>query len=183
MSSWNATLPLRIRVSMSAMGSVIVMTAPSPAGLRHARHFAGVHHLAKADAAQPELAVHRLRSTAAPAACVGAHLELGLAQLLLDKSLLCHALLLSFASEREAEGVEQRSTLGVRTGGGDDRDVHAPGSVDLVVVGLREDELLGDAERVVATPVEAVGRQAAEVADPGNRQGDDAVEELPHAVA
>src|SRR2546423_9769235 len=85
-----ATLPLRMRVSMSAMGSVIVIASPpSPAGLRDARHFAAVHHLAKADPAQPELAVHGARPTTPPAAGVGAHAELGLALLLLGQCLLC----------------------------------------------------------------------------------------------
>src|SRR3954447_23471551 len=56
-----ATLALRIRVSMSAIGSVIVIAEPppSPARLRHAGQLAGVRHLPDADAAQPEVAVHR----------------------------------------------------------------------------------------------------------------------------
>src|SRR5437899_7444830 len=90
---------------------------------------------------------------------------------------------LSFASEREAEGVEQGSPLGIGTGGGDDGDVHAPGVVDLVVVDLGEDELLDHTERVVAPAVEAGRVETAEVTDAGNRQTDQAVEELPHAVA
>src|SRR5262249_38048785 len=50
------------------------------------------------------------------------------------------------------------------------------------VLDLREDDLLADAEREVAAPVEALGRHAAEVADA--RQGDvaQAIEELPHAL-
>ena len=65
-SSCIATLALRMRVSMSAMGSVIVMVvAPSPARLGHAGELAGVHQLAQADAAEPELAVHRARPAAA----------------------------------------------------------------------------------------------------------------------
>src|ERR1700716_3555014 len=90
---------------------------------------------------------------------------------------------LSFTSEREAEGVEQGSSLGIGTGGGDDGDVHAPGGVDLVVVDLGEDELLGDAERVVAPTVEAGRREAPEVADTRGGEADEAVEELPHAIA
>src|SRR5439155_26883288 len=87
-SSWNATLPLRMRVSMSAMGSVIMMRPPTR--LRHAGNLAGVDHLAEADAAQAELAVHRARTTATTAPRVGPHLELRLALLLLDERLLCH---------------------------------------------------------------------------------------------
>ena len=50
-----------------------------------------------------------------------------------------------------------------------DRDVEAPHLVDRVVVDLREDDLLPDAERVVAAAVERARVQAAEVADPGDR--------------
>src|SRR5512132_3200230 len=87
-SSWYAELALRRRVKKSAIGSVMVMTAGSPssrrfplqglpqlsgdwvvvlllpAGLLHTWQLAGVRHLAKADAAQPELAVDRMRATA-----------------------------------------------------------------------------------------------------------------------
>src|SRR2546421_6440952 len=83
--SWVATLALRIRVSMSAIGSVIVIGGlPSPARLGHARHLARVHHLSQADAAESELAEDRTRPAAPPAAGVRAHLELGLALLLLN---------------------------------------------------------------------------------------------------
>ena len=55
-----ATLALRMRVSMSAMGSVIVIVGlPSPARLGDAGHLAGVDQLAQADAAEPELAEDR----------------------------------------------------------------------------------------------------------------------------
>src|SRR5688572_30177265 len=94
-----ATLALRMRVSMSAMGSVIVIGppppglragAPSPARLRHTGHLAGVDELPQTDPAQTELPVHRARSPAAAAAGVGADPELGLALLLLDECLLGH---------------------------------------------------------------------------------------------
>src|SRR5688572_21595004 len=63
--SWAAMIPLRIRVRKSAMGSVIDMR--SPARLRHAGDEALVRQLAQAQAAEPELAVHRAGTTAAPA--------------------------------------------------------------------------------------------------------------------
>src|SRR5690349_8996966 len=85
------TLAFRMRVSMSANGSVIVIDVLlSPARLGHARQLAGVGHAPQADAAQPELAVHRPRPAAPAAPRVGAHLELGLALLLLDECLLRH---------------------------------------------------------------------------------------------
>src|SRR5690349_20512167 len=91
-SSCIATLPLRMRVSMSAMGSVIVIAAstPSPRCLRDAGNFAGVRHLAQADPAQAELAVHGARTTTTTAARVAPNLELGLALRLHDERLLRH---------------------------------------------------------------------------------------------
>src|SRR5215217_3771670 len=96
-SSWAAWMPLRIRVRKSAIGSVI--DTRSPARLRHAGDEALVRELAQADAAQPELAVHRPGAPAAAAAAVrprgvlgravGPHDHGCLGHLLLN--LLCHA--------------------------------------------------------------------------------------------
>ena len=79
-----------ILVNKSAIGSVVIIIS-SPTRLRDAGDLAGMDELAKADAAQHELAVHRLRATATATARVRAHLELRLVLLLLDQSLLCHA--------------------------------------------------------------------------------------------
>ena len=65
---------------------------------------------------------------------------------------------------------------------GADHDVHAPDSIDLVVVDLGEHDVLLDAERVVAAAVEALRVQAAEVAHARQRDVDQPVEELVHAV-
>src|SRR5881227_4013290 len=91
-SSCIATLPLRMRVSMSAIGSVIVIGSPTRLG--DAGDLAGVRHVTEADAAEAELAVDGLRSPALPATRVGAHLVLGLPLLLLDQCLLGHYFLL-----------------------------------------------------------------------------------------
>src|SRR6476646_10107636 len=50
-------LALRIRVSMSARESVIMVGSPSPAGLGHARYQTVAGHVAETDAANAELAV------------------------------------------------------------------------------------------------------------------------------
>src|SRR5579863_552775 len=89
-----AELALRIRVSMSAMGSVIVMIY-LPTCLRHAGNLAGVDHLTQADPAQAELAVHRARSTAALTTRVGTRRELRGLLLLDSKSFLRHIYLFS----------------------------------------------------------------------------------------
>src|SRR5581483_5362962 len=68
-------------------------TLTSPARLRDAGDLTGVRQLAQADAAQLELAVDRARTTAAAAPRVRADLELRLALLLLDQSLLGHVVI------------------------------------------------------------------------------------------
>src|SRR6185503_9255964 len=64
-----------------------------------------------------------------------------------------------------------------------DRNVEALDRVDLVVLDLREDDLLADAHREVAAAVEPTRRDATEVANARQRDVHQAVEELPHALA
>src|SRR5262245_34404467 len=61
-------LALRRRVSMSAIGSVIMIGCPSPAGLLDARNQPVAGHAAEADPADAELAVDRPRPAAQLAA-------------------------------------------------------------------------------------------------------------------
>src|SRR6478735_75193 len=92
-SSCIATLALRTRVSMSAMGSVMVMgQSSSPARLGHAGDLPSVRHVSQADAAQLELPVHRVRATALLAPRVAPDLELGLLVGLVDECFLGHQL-------------------------------------------------------------------------------------------
>src|SRR5581483_8718297 len=95
---------------------------------------------------------------------------------------ICSLALLLLA-EGEAERVQQGAAFLVVLRGGGDGDVHAPDLVDLVVVDLGEDDLFGDAEVVVALAVEAAGLEAAEVADARQRDADQALQELVHALA
>src|SRR3954464_8047531 len=75
------------------------------------------------------------------------------------------------AGERHAERLEEGVRLLVGPRARRDRHVEAADLVDGVVVDLREDDLLPDAHRVVAAPVERRGPQAAEVAHAGDRDG------------
>src|SRR3954453_11856119 len=84
--------------------------------------------------------------------------------------------------EGQAERVQQRERLGVRVGGRGDRDVQAPDLIDLVVVDLREDDVLLDARVVVATAVEGLRVQAPEVTQARDGHGDQAVQELVGAL-
>src|ERR1700733_3907641 len=72
--SWRARAPFRMRVSMSAIGSVIM---GSPACLDHARDFAAEREHPKANPAELELAVIASWPPAHLAAVVMTHDELG----------------------------------------------------------------------------------------------------------
>src|ERR1700755_462698 len=74
-ASWSAIRPVRMRVSRSAMGS-LVTDMRLPARLRQAGDVALVGVLAQADAAEAELAQVRARPPAALAAVVVACLVL-----------------------------------------------------------------------------------------------------------
>src|SRR5438477_3970457 len=69
---------------------------------------------------------------------------------------------LSSVLEREAERREQRTRLVVGFSGGVDGDVHSAQRVDLVVLDLGEDDLLLDAQAVIAAAVEGAVGDAAE---------------------
>src|SRR6185437_2938907 len=86
-------------------------------------------------------------------------------------------------SEGKAERRQERPSFLVGACGRDDGDVHTAGRVDLVVVDLGEYQLLGQAECVVAATVEGPGRETPEVTDARDGQAEEAVEELPGAVA
>src|SRR6056297_1280196 len=204
-SSCLAVFALRTRVSMSAIGSVIMMWVSSPARLRQAGDLAGVGELAQAHTAEAELAVDRTGPAAAAAAGVAANLELRLRVGLVDQCFLCHlsrlsSLLLAAVAratvlllaglvlgvgallEGEAERIEQSLATVVVVRRGDDGDVHATRVIGLVRVDLGEHGLLVEPEGVVAVSVPRVSRQAPEIADTGDRNRDQTVEELPHPV-
>src|SRR5580698_9256776 len=80
---WLAIFALRMRVSISAMGSVTAdMPSPLPRRLGHAGNNAFVRVLAEADAAHSEATQVTARTPADAATVIVAHLELGPALLL-----------------------------------------------------------------------------------------------------
>src|SRR5487761_172309 len=85
--------------------------------------------------------------------------------------------------EWHAEACQQTPRLVVCAGRGHDRHFQPAKLVDLVVVDLRKDDLLAQAERVVAAAVEALAVDAAEVADSRERDVEQLVQEEPHAAA
>src|SRR5262245_1182928 len=89
--------------------------------------------------------------------------------------------ILASLPEREVECGQQRARLVVGLGGRANRDVHAPDIRRLVVVDLRENDVLLDADGVVAAAVEALRIEAAEVTHARQRDRDQPIEELVHA--
>src|SRR5919197_4011423 len=85
--SCSALLSLRIRASMSAIGSVSIA---SPGTLGHARDHARVGEIAQADPAQPELPVDGTRSAAPVAPVVAPRPEALRTPGLGDQGLLGH---------------------------------------------------------------------------------------------
>src|SRR2546430_17168414 len=83
--------------------------------------------------------------------------------------------------ERHAEPRQQTPSLVVVRRGRDDGDLQPAKLVDLVVVDLRKDHLLAQAQRVVATTVKRFGADPAKVADARQRDVQQLVEEVPHA--
>src|SRR5690606_18885672 len=72
--SWRAATPLRMRVSMSAIGSLMVMASPPlPTRLRHARDLAFERQPAEADATQRKLTHVAARPSAQLAAVALSH--------------------------------------------------------------------------------------------------------------
>src|SRR6202161_3794947 len=176
-----AELALRIRVSMSAMGSVIVMAAyqlafvtpgTSPACTMTRRQMRQRPNLRYTAFGRPHR-WHRVYPRT---------LNLGVRCCFSIKAFFA-MVLPGLLSERKAERCQERSPFLVRACGRDDGDVHPAGRVDLVVVDLGEDQLLGHPEGVIAVAVERAGREAPEVADAGNGQAEEAVEELPGPIA
>src|SRR5918993_1586189 len=86
-------------------------------------------------------------------------------------------------AERHAKQLQQLSRLLVALGRRHNGNVHAARLVDLHVVDLWEQQLVLQAERVVAATVETLRRHATEVAHARQRHRDQAIEEVPHALA
>src|SRR5271166_5258274 len=78
--------------------------------------------------------------------------------------------------ERTQQGPRFRVALGRRA----DHDVEPKHGFGLVVVDLVENDVLLDAERVIAAPVERLRVEAAEVAHPRQRDRHQTIEELVH---
>src|SRR5579883_2548876 len=169
--SCRALRAFRMRVSMSAIGSVITPTPhTSPAGLDEARDLPPVRQRPQADPAQAEFPEDRARAAASTSPASPSWPSLRSPP---DDGHL---------ADRSPEGGEELGGLLVGPRRRHDGDVHPPDLVDLVVVDLREDELFPDPDVEVPPPVAGPDGQPLEVLDP--RQGDveELIEELVHPL-
>src|SRR5689334_10193833 len=85
--------------------------------------------------------------------------------------------------EGHSEVLEKSAALLVGFCRRDEAHVETLDHVDAVVIDLGEDDLLLEAERVVALAVEGLAGDTLEVTRAREREGDEAVEELPHPRA
>src|SRR5919107_1646552 len=153
-----------------------------PTRFRHARDLPLVGQLPEADPAQPELPVVTARPATPLTPAVLPDRELLLFLLLLQQCFSRHTYL-SALPERHPEEPQELPRLFVVFRRRHDRHVEAAGRVDGIVGDLRKDHLLPETDGVVPVPVEGRGADAPEVPDAREGYGDEAVEELPHALA
>src|SRR6202171_2262873 len=85
--------------------------------------------------------------------------------------------------EWHTEARQETAGFVVGAGCGHDRHFQPAKLVDLVVVDLRKDDLLAQAQRVMAAAVKPLRVDTAEVADTRQRDVEQLVEEEPHAPA
>src|SRR6185312_9398804 len=165
---WRACRPLRMRVSMSAIGSVVVIlshsfaseahhhealitpgTSPASANwrkqMRHSLNFR------KNPRGRPQRK-HRLRCRQLSFGLCAAFAIASFSSLAILAVVAMCLLLLS--AERHSKMFQQRQTLRIGLGAGGDADIHPLGFVDLVIVDLRENKLVVNTQRVIAAAVE-----------------------------
>src|SRR5258707_8986036 len=176
-----AAAALRMRVRKSAMGSVCMGLLP--ARFHDAGNFSLERHAAKTDSAHLELADEGTSAAADAAAIADANLELGLLETLSDFCRACHLLCYPRSAQRKAETLEQLAAFFVVVRGGRQSNVHSLDLVHARVIDFGKHQLVLQAQRVIATAIEGVGRQAAEVANARQHHVAQPIDELVHLVA
>src|ERR1700761_125388 len=168
-----ARAELRMRVSKSAIGSVVILYSSLPAGLHNAGDFALERQAAETDTAHLELRKNRARTAADAATIALADLVLQLLFGLRDLTGASHfsklSLTLILGAERNAEQLQQLAAFFIVARRCGDGDVHALDLVHARVIDFRKHELILQADGVVAAPVKRAGRQTLEVADAGEK--------------
>src|SRR6476660_5703732 len=91
--------------------------------------------------------------------------------------------LLGPVAERHSHLTQERFGFLVRLRGGHDGNIKSDVALDFIELDLGEDRLVGNAERVVAVPVERFRRNASEIADARQRRFDEALQKFIHMLA
>src|SRR5437773_3390965 len=86
-------------------------------------------------------------------------------------------------AERHPELAKEETSLLVVLRVRDDGDVHTLGFIDLDRIDLGEDQVVANAEGVIAATVERFRRNAAKVANARQRDADQTIEKLIHLLA
>src|SRR5215210_997606 len=153
-----------------------------PTRFRNARDLPLVGQLPQADPAQAELPVVAARPAAPLAPAILPDRELLLSLLLCQQCFSRHPYL-SALPERHPEEPQELPRLFVALRRRHYGHVEAARGVDGVVGDLREDHLLPEPYGVVSMAVKGSRANAPEIPDAREGYGDEAVEELPHALA
>src|SRR6476620_6837812 len=155
----------RTRVSMSAIGSEMFIGS-LPARLGDARQLAQERTLPEADAAEREPPDEGARSSAHGAAVIRLHLVIRGPLRLCDHRFLGHVAP-SPRLRGEGHAEEFKKLLGLLVGlrRRHDADLQPAETVHLVVIDLRERELLAQSQGVVAAAIERLVGDPPEVAD------------------
>src|SRR5690606_776432 len=146
-TSWRASAALRMRASMSAIGSVSIV---SPTRLGYARQLAAQRHQPEAQPAQVEVTIHGFGTSTDVATPDQPGFELGGAAHLRPLTCTRH----QSTPEWHTELTEELLGFLIGLGGSDHGYVHALDFVDLVEVNLGKHDLLSQTQRVVARAVE-----------------------------
>src|SRR5690606_27299163 len=93
------------------------------------------------------------------------------------------AISLALTSQRKVERPQQCAAFIVVPSRGGDGDIHATQLVDLVVINLGEDDLLVDPHGEIATSVEGLGADTAEITDSRDSDIDKLLQVLIHPIA
>src|SRR4051812_47711472 len=178
---WRACIAFRTRVSMSAMGSLVIkllqLVTSSPSSRR------GFPRSARAggntDGKRRTYAGRRAGARTASSGCGDAwaawECQASFVPWLPAKPAgSCPASNLSrslrswpsvlLLPERHPHLLQQRDALGIRARCRRNRNIHALGLVHLGVIDLREDQLVLHTQSVITAPVERLGRYPAEIA-------------------
>jgi len=171
-----AAYALRMRVRKSLIGSVYIGL---PARFGHTGQFATVSQFAETDTTDSEVAHKTMLTTAAPATANFAGRVLGFTERLGDLRLSSHRLVV----EWETESAQERVTALAGSGRGRHGDLEAVDAFNFIRSDFRKREVLTEADRKVATIIDTLLGNAAEVADTREGELRKARQKIPHALA